>query len=129
MTIQNTLYRLLRLSLSLNSSPSCFFLPSSSGQCKQADGIEAPGFILLSLPLLGYLIAGTPLSSTTIGHSLLHHRIMAITKLPHWLSLATLGIIETVQNFKWGEVMMVLSYLLMHIPLMASWAKLNYGKV
>jgi hypothetical protein len=99
----------------------------SEGRCVPPRVVDVPGFALWALLLLGPLLVWTPLRRTAMGHALLQGRVSTISALPHWLHKSTLGLLATLQNLKWGELTVVLAYLVMHVALMANWAHIELG--
>lgn len=82
------------------------------------------GFILLLLPLAAGLIGASPLASasSSLGRLLLHRRLGPIARLPPALASATCGWLSGLQNLTYGELLVLLAYLVVHFALLVKWA-------
>lgn len=76
-----------------------------SGTCTlPSESSNVPGFVVLTLPLLGAILARTPMHATNLGRFLLQRRLAAISVLPSWARCLTCYTLASFQNLKWGEV-------------------------
>ena len=95
------------------STGTCFIPPEKQ---------DVEGYILLLLPFFAIILTWTALRHSHIGHLLTQQRLGRILpELPSWVHTLTFYSMNTLFNLKYGEVMMILAYVVIQLILFAHW--------